>query len=72
MNRLTFIKRLVMGAAAVPAVMAASKATKSRRKLYDSVNYPDVIRGFYDQSGNGNHIFLKPEDAPLYKPHTSV
>jgi len=70
MNRLTFIKRLVMGAAAVPAVVAASKATKasSTRKLYSSVSYPDVIRGKVNNREDflADVQLIKPEDAPLY------
>ena len=44
----------------------------STRKLTsaDIPHDPRVLH--YDQSGNGNHIFLKPEDAPLHKHHTSV
>ncbi len=94
MNRITFIKRLVLGTAAVPAVLAASKATKaslvirndcpntiknltdykpthasSRRNLYSSVSYPDVIRGKVNNRDDfmGGVQLLKPEDAPLYR-----
>lgn len=80
MNRITFIKRLVLGTAAVPAVLAASKATKAKSlmdykptRAYSlrNLNLSDIpydpMVAHYDQSGNGNHIFLKPEDAPLYR-----
>ena len=92
MNRITFIKRLVLGTAAVPAVLAASKATKAslvirndcpntiknltdykpthayslRNLNLSDIPYDPMVAHYY-QSGNENHIFLKPEDAPLYR-----
>ena len=68
MKRSTFLKRLVMGAVAVPAVVAASKDSPAYplKKINSSVigksipldEHGNAYAGImYDQSGNGNHAY---------------
>ena len=78
MNRITFIKRLVLGTAAVPAVLAASKATKGTINSFKGYTGKEtsIFREvwFDGQEGKINMQklkdeieLIKPEDAPLYR-----